>query len=402
MPTKLRLKFFNNLFVNLALLLGAFQVLVWHWWQVAVRGEESPDALRMLAAIAVLVVANGFAFPMMRRFRRSADWRGWTARIYMNTGIATLLIGVLIAALWLLFLLPSGLMGLAGASPDLAFGVFRGASVGLVGLLALFLVWGFTGGQARVQHTQLRAELPGLDPALEGLRVVQISDLHIGNRLEGERLQRMVQRVNDTDADVLVITGDIFDFDPAFVEDGVRVLAGLHARHGVYAILGNHDVYTGRDLVVDAFRRFAPGIRLLRDESVKLPLPAPLYLAGVEDPGRDWAARGVTLEGMQRLAAERPGDGPTVLLMHRPESFEQAVSLGFPLVLAGHTHGGQIALPTRRGQWNMARFATPLTRGLFRKGLTTMYVNRGLGVGGPALRFNCPREISTIELRRAS
>ena len=362
------------------------------------KDADSPGPLTLLGAVVLLVALNGLAFPVMRRFRRRADWRGWLARLYMNAGIATLLIGVLIAALWLLFLLPSGLLGLAGASPDLAFGVFRAASVGLVSLVALFLVWGFTGGQARVQHTHLRAGLPGLDPSLEGLRIVQISDLHIGNRLEGERLERMVARVNATDADVLVITGDIFDFDPSFVEDGVRVLSGLRARHGVYAILGNHDVYTGRDLVVDAFRRLAPGIRLLRDESVRLPLPAPLYLAGVEDPGRNWAARGVQLEAMERLAAERPHDGPSVLLMHRPESFEQAAALGFPLVLAGHTHGGQIALPTRHGQWNPARFVTPLTRGVFRKGATTMYVNRGLGVGGPALRFNCPREIATIEL----
>jgi len=399
MPKKLRLRFFNNLFVNLALLLGAFQVLVWHWWRVAVLGEGNPSPLQLLLAIGLLVAVNGVVFPYLRRFRRRPDWRGWLARVYMNTGIATLLIGVLIASLWLLFLLPAGLMGLAGANPELAFGVFRAASAGLVGLLLLAVIWGFTGGQARVQRTHLRAELPGLDPALEGLRVVQISDLHIGNRLEGARLERMVERVNAEDADVVVITGDIFDFDPAFVEDGMRVLAGLRAKHGVFAILGNHDVYTGTELVVGAFGRLAPGIRLLRDESVKLALAAPLYLAGVEDPGRDWAARGVKLAGMERLAAERPDDGPTLLLMHRPESFEQAVRLGFPLVLAGHTHGGQISLPTRRGQWNPARFATPLTRGVFRKDGTTMYVNRGLGVGGPSLRFNCPREITTVELR---
>ena len=87
--------------------------------------------------------------------------------------------------------------------------------------------------------------------------------------------------------------------------------------------------------------------------------------------------------------------------MHRPEAFAQAVRLGFPLVLAGHTHGGQLALPTPGGRFNLASFVTPFTRGVFREGGTTMYVNRGLGVGGPAMRINCPREIATIELAAA-
>lgn len=402
MPARLRRAFFGNLFVNLALLLGAFQVLVWHWWQVAVRGREQPSPASLLLAAALLVALNSIAFPLLRRQRRRADWRGWIARAYMSAGIVTLLLGVLIATLWLLFLLPAGLLGLAGASPDLVFGAFRVASVGAVGLLVFFLLWGFTGGQARVERTHLSVALPGLAPSLEGLRVVQISDLHIGNRLEGARLARMLERVNAEDADLIVVTGDIFDFDPSFVDEGVRALSALRARYGVYAILGNHDIYTGVDQIVDAFARLAPNLRLLRDEWVRLPLPAPLYLAGVEDPGREWAARSVKLGALERLAAERPGDGPTLLLVHRPESLGQAARLGFPLVLAGHTHGGQLALPTPRGEWNLARFVTPLTRGVFRRGDTTMYVNRGLGVGGPALRFNCPREIATIELMRAS
>ncbi len=399
MAAKLRRAFFGNLFLNLALLLGAFQVIVWHWWAVVVRGQEGPGGLEAAAVATGLVAVNGFAFPRLRRHRRNSDWRGWLARLYMNAGIATLLVGSLIALLWLVFLLPTGIMGLAGASPELAFGLFRGASVGAVGLTMLLLLWGFTGGQSRVEHTRLEVELPGLAPRLDGLRVVQISDLHIGNKLEGAALARMVERVNATDPDVVVLTGDLFDFDPFFVEDGVRVLAGLRARHGVYVILGNHDVYTGVDVIVEAFARLAPGIRVLRDEIVRLPVGAPLHLAGIEDPGHEWAARGFEHAPLERLAAQRPDDGPTVLLVHRPESFAQAVRLGFPLVLAGHTHGGQLALPTRGGRWNLARFVTPLTRGVFREGATTMYVNRGIGVGGPALRLNCSREIAEVRLR---
>ena len=90
--------------------------------------------------------------------------------------------------------------------------------------------------------------------------------------------------------------------------------------------------------------------------------------------------------------------GPTLLLVHRPEAFAQAARLGFPLVLAGHTHGGQLALPGTGGQVNLARVVTNLTRGVYRSEASTLYVNRGLGVGGPALRVQCAREIALIEL----
>jgi predicted MPP superfamily phosphohydrolase len=168
----------------------------------------------------------------------------------------------------------------------------------------------------------------------------------------------------------------------------------------VYAILGNHDTYVGADRVAEALTRHAAGIRLLRDEIVALPVPAPLYLAGVEDRGREaWFDRGLRYARLDALAARRPADGPTLLLLHQPEGFAHASELGFPLVLSGHTHGGQIALPTRGGRLNLARLMTPLTRGLYRRGESALYVNRGLGVGGPALRIHCPREIATIELR---
>ena len=264
--------------------------------------------------------------------------------------------------------------------------------------MAGLLVWGFSFGQARVARTRVRVAIPGLAPALDGLRVVQISDLHIGNGLQGERLTRMVERTNALRPDLIVITGDIFDFDPAFIDDGLRRLAQLHARCGVYAILGNHDVYTGTERVVAGFAALAPAIRLLRDEIVKLPLPESLYLAGVEDPGPDWSARGLELPAIDRLAGERPGDGPTLLLVHRPEAFPQAARLGFPLVLAGHTHGGQLALPTPGGPWNLARIVTRFTRGRYQLESSTLYVTRGVGVGGPALRVNCSREITTLEL----
>jgi predicted MPP superfamily phosphohydrolase len=163
-------------------------------------------------------------------------------------------------------------------------------------------------------------------------------------------------------------------------------------------VLGNHDTYTGTEEVVAAFAKHAPGIRLLRDEWVRLPVEEPLYMAGIEDPGRGWTSRNVELASMERVSASLPDDGPTLLLVHRPQAFPQAARLGFPLVLAGHTHGGQLALPLPGGRYNLALVMTGFTRGLYSIGDSLMYVNRGIGVAGPAIRFNCRREIAVLEL----
>jgi predicted MPP superfamily phosphohydrolase len=394
----LRRLLFDRLVFNLALLLGLSQALVWHWIHVVGRAAEPPGLLASSGLAAALVLANGLAVPRLRRARRKRGLEGRLARGYMGFGVAMLLVGLAVLLSWAALLLGAGLLGALGASPAAGFAVFRTGSVALVGVVALSVVGGFTWGQARIERTRIRVRVPGLSPDLEGLRVVQISDLHIGNHLDGPRLSRMVERTNALDPDVLVLTGDLFDFDPEPVEDGVRRLAALRARHGVYAVLGNHDHYVGADRIADAIARLAPNIRLLRDEIAALPVGAPLYLAGADDPGRDWSARRLTLDGLADLAGARHDDGPTLLLVHRPEAFPQAAELGFPLVISGHTHGGQLALPVARGQYNLASLVTRFTRGLYRLNGSTLYVNRGLGVGGPALRIHCPREIATLEL----
>jgi predicted MPP superfamily phosphohydrolase len=383
---------------NLALLLGASQVGVAHWLSILVFGTAPFGGATALVLGVGLVLMNVLLAPLVRRGRRRGGARGFLARAYLGLAVATLLLGFVVAAAWLLFLPFAAVATLLDAPAAALLGAFRVGSGALVGSCAALLVWGFTGGQARVARPRLRVALPGLHPDLDGLRMAHLTDLHIGNGMEGRMLARMVDRANALEPDVMVLTGDLFDFDPAYIEEGAKGLAGLRARCGVYAVLGNHDHYTGADAVAAGLARFAPHIVLLRDEMVRLPVDEPLYLAGVEDPGHHWSDRDLDLPGMYTVAAKRPDDGPVVLLVHRPQAFPQAAKLGFPLVLAGHTHGGQLALPTPGGRYNLARFVTGFTRGLYRRNGSTLYVNRGLGVGGPAVRINCSREIATIEL----
>ncbi len=399
--SRLRDLFFNRLILTLAVVLGLTQALLWHWLAVVVGGQPSPGPVALLLLAVLLAAGNALLLPPLRRARRRPGPAGVLARGYVDVGIGMLLVGLSVAACWAVGLFFGGLLGAVGASQASVFDAFRAGSMAVVGLVGVTVLGGFTVGQARIERTRVHAPLPGLAPQLEGLRIVQISDLHIGNHLDGERLSRMVERTNALDPDVTVITGDIFDFDPSYVEDGAALLGALRARYGVYAVLGNHDHYVGAELVADALARRAPGLRLLRDETVRLPVEAPLYLAGADDPGRDWSKRGVELPALERLADERPDDGPTVLLVHRPEAFPQAAQLGFPLVLAGHTHGGQLALPGPLWPYNLAAVMSRFTRGRYRRGDSTLYVNRGLGVGGPRLRIHCPREIASLVLQRA-
>ena len=253
----IRSLFFNRLMLNLALLLGrdaAADLALGERRLAAPAGAGLAGSCS--AALLLLVVANGLAVPALRRVRRRAGWGGRLARLYMNAGVATLLVGVAVASSWLVFGLFAGLLGAVGAGAGFAFEAFRAASAAARRLGRGPARSGASASVRRASRARACASsCRASRPRSTGLRVVQISDLHIGNGLEGERLSRMVERSNALAPDLIVITGDIFDFDPAFIEDGLRRLAGLRARCGVYAILGNHDIYTGTQRVVDGLRR---------------------------------------------------------------------------------------------------------------------------------------------------
>jgi predicted MPP superfamily phosphohydrolase len=381
--------------LNLAVLLGAGQTVLWYWL-VALGSGAFPHQGTTLVVMLLLAAVNCVAAPLIIRSRSRQDAWALPARIYTDLGITTLLIACVVAGWWVLALGLASLLGFAGAQV-LSSEITQGFSLALAGGAGATCLWGYTYGQARIDRSRVPIEIPGLDPSLDGLSIAQISDLHIGNALDGPRLSEMVAHTNAVGADLIVLTGDLFDRDPIYLEDGVRRLAELSAPMGVYVIFGNHDCHLGLDRVDQAFGELAPNLRVLRDEVVRVPAGAPLYLAGVDDPGRDWHQRKLRLPAIDQIAAQRPQDGPTLLLAHNPEVVGHAAEHAFPLVLSGHTHGGQIAVPFFR-KINLALVMTRRTRGLYRDRDTTLYVNRGLGVGGPAMRLAAPREIALLTL----
>jgi predicted MPP superfamily phosphohydrolase len=283
----------------------------------------------------------------------------------------------------------------------------------LTGTAALFavsaaLAHAYGPGQRDVRLVEFEVPLPGLDPLFDGFRIVQLSDIHLGNFMDGEELAPHVERVRALDADLVCITGDICDglhHAPATLP----VLGRLRAREGVVAILGNHDVYTGADAVTEALHSWCNRERgegdaplvVLRNERLLVERgSARLHVLGVDDAGATWA-RGVREhDALEPLAASVPAGEPTVLLSHRPDLFPQAVALGIGLVLSGHTHGGPLARPwPGKRPVSLARVISDYPRGNYREGSSLLHVNLGLGVTAQPVRLFSPREITLITLR---
>ncbi len=326
------------------------------------------------------------------------------ARFYMGV-VFTSLFGfgflVLNGALWTLVAAALGAASHLGA-PVAAADVFGPAGVtGSLGLAAVasLIAWGYGPGQRRVHLVELEVALPGLPASFDGYRIAQLSDIHLGGFMTQELLRSNVERTNSLGADLVCITGDITD-GLAHAPSTFPILGGLTAPDGVVAVLGNHDVYTGDDAVTEALRRLTP-IRVLRNDLHVVERDGErLHVLGVDDAGLDWT-RGVREhEALPPLVARVPGGAATVLLSHRPDLFAQAEGFGIGLVLSGHTHGGQLALPwpTTRPS-SLARFISDFPRGTYRLGRSTLHVNLGLGVTGQPVRVFAPREITLITLR---
>lgn len=345
--------------------------------------------------VALATLGNSGSLWLLRRFGGELRAVYVAGRAYLVLGFASLLAGPPLVALLALAALAapfgSGAQALAAALFRVGGGFALALSFGCV-------LWGYLVGQRRIAVERVDLPVPGLPPALAGLSIAHVSDLHVGFQLRGARLRRFVERVNGLEADLIAMSGDLFDFDPAYIDEGCRDLAKLSAPAGVFAVLGNHDHYTGADAVEDGLRSLTP-ITVLRDQLARVELRGEaLVLLGIDDPGRRWTERDSESPALQDLAEESPPDAFRILLVHRPSYFRQAARLGLPLVLAGHTHGGQVTLPGPARHWNMARLIAHWTRGAFREGDSVLYVNRGLGVAGPPVRLNCPREIALLRL----
>jgi len=352
-------------------------------------GLPEPWRSAGLAAIALLGAAIVLQPVGERRLRRPwAKLIAWPASIWM--GLLFLLLVQLLATDGLLWL--AGAAASAAPSAEPTPGVAEGVRAAVVASAAL--VAGAVGLRtALAPPAGRRIEIPLVrwPRALDGFRIAQISDVHLGPILGRAFAEHLVERVNALDADLVAITGDLVDGDARLLADEVAPLAGLRARHGVYFVTGNHDHYSGAREWSAALAGL--GIRVLRNERVEIASGGAVFdLVGVDDHRGDVFGHGG--EDLGRALAGRDAARPAILLAHDPSTFKRASSLGIDLQLSGHTHGGQI-WPF---EW-FVRLAVPFVAGLYRRGGATLYVSRGTGFWGPPMRLRAPAEIGEIVLR---
>jgi predicted MPP superfamily phosphohydrolase len=241
--------------------------------------------------------------------------------------------------------------------------------------------------------TEIEIELARLPAGLDGLAIVQLTDLHAGLTIGASYVDDLVARANRVRADLVAFTGDLADGDPAEVAEVVAPLAGLVARHGVYYVTGNHEYYSGADGWLAAARDL--GFHALRNQRVTIAEGQDaLDLAGVDDfeahrYGGDHGA------DLARATAGRDPARELVLLAHQPRQIRAAARHGVGLQLSGHTHGGQ-AWP-----WHYAARAQQdgYLAGYARLGATQMYISRGCGYWGPPVRIGASPEVARVILR---
>jgi predicted MPP superfamily phosphohydrolase len=260
--------------------------------------------------------------------------------------------------------------------------------------------YGLLRGRLDVEVTRRRIRLPRLPKAFEGFRIAQLSDFHISPFMTAEQIRRFAEITNDLKPDLIALTGDFLTWDAGARDEVVQALAPLRAPYGVFGCLGNHEVYTRTQ---DSITRLlsSAGIRVLRHETASIQSQnESLNLIGVDFQGchecptfpqEDY------LRGVESLVLT---DRVNILLSHNPESFDRAAHLGIDLSLAGHTHGGQLALEFVRRGLNLSRLGYTYTRGWYEKGGAQLYVNRGIGTIGFPIRLGAAPEITVFELTR--
>jgi predicted MPP superfamily phosphohydrolase len=290
---------------------------------------------------------------------------------------------------------------------------FKAATAAAGAAPFLGAMYGFAAERLNYQIRRVEIPMPNLPDALDGMKIAQLSDIHLSGYISRDDVRRAVDMANDLSPHLAVVTGDFITGASDPLEDCIAEIRNLAAPLGIYGCNGNHEIYAKAE---DAAERFftQAGMKLLRKENALIHFGgARLNLMGV-DYQRERGPGGVriqTLAGVDKLVRR---DMPNILLSHNPNSFNRAAELGIELSLAGHTHGGQVQVEILDHRLSPARFITDYIAGLYARPLgagakstdapsskSHLYVNRGLGTVGAPVRLGVPPEITLITLRKA-
>lgn len=383
MPRTLSLVLF--LFVIIGVTFG----LHYYFWMRLAHDPMLPLWAKRLVTFALIALGVSLiaVFPIMRLLPRAAAAPfAWISYIWLGM--------VLFLSLALLgFDIVRWTTISKDASPERRLFLQRTFALGALGVGGL--VSGISIAQAlrKARIKKVAISLKKWPSGLNGFRMVQLTDLHIGPTLGKEWLQEIVSQTNQLQPDVVVITGDLVDGSVDKLKEHVAPLQQLQTKYGVFFVTGNHEYYSGADEWIAELARL--GVRVLRNERVAIETPQGGFdLAGVDDfHSGTFPGHGPNLP--KALEGRNTGKA-VVLLAHQPAAIKEAEQLGVDLQLSGHTHGGQL------WPWNyFVRLQQPYVTGLHTQGDTTIYISPGTGYWGPPMRLGSTAEITEVLLSAA-
>jgi predicted MPP superfamily phosphohydrolase len=365
----------------------------YYLWLRLVRDPVWPAPWASIGMWTLVALATSIpaAFVSMRVLPRIAGSPiAWVAYVWM--GVMFLLLVLLLPAELVRY--GSRFVGENAADPSRRQMIARSIAIVVATAGAGFSGLGIFTALSRVQTKRVRVPIADLPEALHGMKIVQLTDVHVGPTIGKDFIEELVARTRELEPDLIAITGDLVDGSVAELGALVEPLREMRARHGVFFVTGNHEYYSGVDEWIAHLSSL--GVRVLRNERVEIEHDgAHLDVAGVDDWEAGQFGNGHGRDLARAMRGKDP-DRKVLLLAHQPKQVAEAAEHGVALQISGHTHGGQI-FPFNY----LVRLQQPYVAGLHRLASTHLYVSKGTGYWGPPMRLGIPAEITLLELARA-
>jgi predicted MPP superfamily phosphohydrolase len=343
-------------------------------------GSRYRLAARVLIVAAVLIITSTAGMAPRRIGDRFSNGFIVTARV---AGITT------VAFVMYFFVLAGALRRVPAHTPGRR-NVLRVAGAAMVALPVAVASAAFI-QRDKIRLVEVDLPIPGLPPDLNGLRIVQVTDIHLSPLVDESLLARAVDMANEARASIAIVTGDLVTRVGDPLDACLRQLGRIRSDAGTFGCLGNHEIYAGAEAYTVLNGRKL-GMQFLRSEARALRFgDAVLNVAGVDYQ----QLRQRYLVGTEKLIV--PG-ATNLLLSHNPDVFRVAAAQGFDITLAGHTHGGQVSFEMIHPSLNIAHFYTPFIHGVYEEGRSRLFVSRGVGTIGVPARLGAPPEVAVLRL----
>jgi len=267
-------------------------------------------------------------------------------------------------------------------------------NLGIVGVTSVLGGIGLFQARRKATIIAHNIEIPNLPAEFQGLKIVQISDLHVGPTIKADYARTVVEQVNALQPDLIFFTGDMVDGSVDRLSEDVEPLRDLKSKYGTYFVTGNHEYYSGAEQWVDKVAELGM-IHLENEHRILTRGEASLAIAGVTDLMAHHTIKSHKSDPQKAMNGV-PDDIPSIMLAHQPGTADMTQGLSIDLMVCGHTHGGQF-MPFHLAVAKAHKYHA----GLYRQGKMQVYVNRGTGYWGPPLRLGIPSEITLIHLSSA-